>query len=275
MSFHHLRPAAHHFVSQSREELILRSSSSASVLHVGQVLRMPVFHLDLWKCKLLSSLHEEILSNRFSPLLHCHALPVNSILPLWDSSASGRSTLNLERGLYHDEHPLAITAGDAVASGVPPWSWRETPGNGGESQSYAGRVISVKWGEYTRRIGIDGNVDAIKDAIKSAFGLRTKRRFWLEDEDEIIRVLDRDMPLANYTLHLDEGLTIKVCLYDDSDRMPVRTEDKTLYTDDDFRDFLSRRGWTGLRELSGYRRIDTMDDLHPGTMYHGVRLLGD
>ena len=31
----------------------------------------------------------------------------------------------------HDGHPLAITAADAVAaSGVPPWNWRETPGNG-------------------------------------------------------------------------------------------------------------------------------------------------
>lgn len=31
----------------------------------------------------------------------------------------------------HDGHPLAITAADAVAAnGVPPWNWRETPGNG-------------------------------------------------------------------------------------------------------------------------------------------------
>ncbi|KAF8408380.1 hypothetical protein HHK36_007529 [Tetracentron sinense] len=198
-------------------------------------------------------------------------------IPFGSVEGSGRSTLNLERPLDHDGHPLAITAGDAVgAGGVPPWNWRETPGNGGESHSsYAGRVISVKWGEYTRRIGIDGTADAIKEAIKSAFGLRTKRRFWLEDEDEIIRTLDRDMPLGNYTLHLDEGLTIKVCLYDESDRMPVSTEEKTFYSEDDFREFLTRRGWTGLRELNGYRTIDTLDDLHPGAMYHGVRLLGD
>ena len=45
--------------------------------------------------------------------------------------ASGRSTVNLERPLDHDGDPLAITAADAVAaSGVPPWNWRETPGNG-------------------------------------------------------------------------------------------------------------------------------------------------
>ena len=46
-------------------------------------------------------------------------------------AASGRPTLNLERRLDHDGHPLAITAADAVtAGGVPPWNWRETPGNG-------------------------------------------------------------------------------------------------------------------------------------------------
>ncbi|KAG7974648.1 hypothetical protein I3843_06G058400 [Carya illinoinensis] len=121
--------------------------------------------------------------------------------------ATGRPTLNLERRLDHDGHPLAITTADAVgASGVPPWSWREAPGNGGESQSYCGRVISVKWGDYTRRIGIDGTTDAIKEAIKCAFRLRTRRAFWLEDEDQIVRTLDRDMPLGNYTLHLDEEM---------------------------------------------------------------------
>ncbi|KAJ9683300.1 hypothetical protein PVL29_019052 [Vitis rotundifolia] len=198
-------------------------------------------------------------------------------IPFGSVEASGRSTVNLERPLDHDGDPLAITAADAVAaSGVPPWNWRETPGNGGEGHSsYGGRVISVKWGEYTRRIGIDGNLGAIKDAIKSAFNLRTKRAFWLEDEDGVVRCLDRDMPLGNYTLHLDEGVTIKVCLYDDPDRITVRTEEKTLYTEEDFRDFLARRGLIGLRELTGYRSFHTLDDLHSGAMYQGVRLLGD
>lgn len=66
----------------------------------------------------------------------------------------------------------------------------------------------MKWGEYARKIGIDGTADAIKEAIKSAFGLRTRRAFWLEDEDEVVRSLDRDMPLGTYTLHLDEGKMI-------------------------------------------------------------------
>ncbi|XP_011015851.1 PREDICTED: trihelix transcription factor GT-1-like [Populus euphratica] len=185
--------------------------------------------------------------------------------------ASPRPTLNLERRLDHDGHPLAITAADAVAaSGVPPWNWRETPGNGAENQSYGGRVISVKYGDYTRRIGVDGTADAIKEAIKSAFRLRSKRAFWLEDEDQIIRSLDRDMPPGNYTLHLDEGLAIKVCLYDESDHIPVHTEEKIFYTEDDYRDFLSRRGWTCLREFDGYRNIDSMDDLRHDAIYRGV-----
>ncbi|XP_058227816.1 trihelix transcription factor GT-4-like isoform X1 [Rhododendron vialii] len=201
----------------------------------------------------------------------------DSDIPFGPVEAGGRSTVNLERALDHDGDPLAITAADAVAaSGVPPWNWRETPGNGGESHSgYGGRVIIVKWGEHTRRIGIDGTADAIKEAIKSAFRLRTKRAFWLEDEDNVIRSLDRNMPLGNYTLHLDEGISIKVCIYDEPDRMEVQTEDKTLYTEDEFRDFLTRNGFTGLRELNGYRTYDNLDDLRPGAMYHGVRLLGD
>ncbi|XP_059657756.1 trihelix transcription factor GT-4-like [Cornus florida] len=185
--------------------------------------------------------------------------------------ASGRPTLNLERRLDHDGHPLAIAAADAVAaSGVSPWNWRETPGTGEQGTSFDGRVISVKWGDYTKKIGIDGTADAIKEAIKCSFRLRTKRAFWLEDEDNIVRTLDRDMPLGNYTLHLDEGLTIKVCLYEESDHMPVHTEDKTFYTEDDFRYFLSRRGWTYLREYNGYRNIDTLDELCPGVIYRGV-----
>ncbi|KAK2636685.1 hypothetical protein Ddye_031477 [Dipteronia dyeriana] len=186
--------------------------------------------------------------------------------------ASGRPTLNLERRLDHDGHPLAITTADAVAAtGVPPWNWRETPPeNGGESQSFGGRVISVKCGDFTRRIGIDGTADAIKEAIKSAFGIRTRRAFWLEDEDQIIRSIDRDMPLGNYSLHLDEGLSIKLCLYDESDHIPVHSEDKIFYTEDDYREFLARRGWTCLREFDGYRNIENMDDLRPGAIYRGV-----
>ncbi|KAJ6981344.1 hypothetical protein NC653_024676 [Populus alba x Populus x berolinensis] len=191
--------------------------------------------------------------------------------PVFTKEASPRPTLNLERRLDHDGHPLAITAADAVAaSGVPPWNWRETPGNGAENQSYGGRVISVKYGDYTRRIGVDGTADAIKEAIKAAFRLRSKRAFWLEDEDQIIRSLDREMPPGNYTLHLDEGLAIKVCLYDESDHMPVHTEEKIFYTEDDYRDFLTRRGWTCLREFDGYRNIDSMDDLRHDAIYRGV-----
>ncbi|KAF3793689.1 Trihelix transcription factor [Nymphaea thermarum] len=200
-------------------------------------------------------------------------------IPFGPVEGSARSSLNLERRLDHDGHPLAIAAADAVAAnGVPPWNWRDTTANGGDRQSpFEGKVILVKWGDYTRRIGVDGTAEAIKEAIKCSFGLRTKRAFWLEDEDGIVRSLDRDMPLGTYSLHLDEGLTIKVC-YDD----PGMAEEKTLYTEDDFRDFLTRRGWTGLREFPGFRNeftafrsLDTLDDLRPGCMYQGARLLSE
>lgn len=84
---------------------------------------------------------------------------------------------------------------------------------GEQSPSYEGRVISVKWGDYTKRIGIDGTPDGIKEAIRATFRLRTKRAFWLEDEDRIVRTLDREMPLGNYTLHVDEGNVMHVRLF--------------------------------------------------------------
>ncbi|CAA0833150.1 Trihelix transcription factor GT-1 [Striga hermonthica] len=191
-------------------------------------------------------------------------------LPFGPVEANGRSTLNLERRLDHDGHPLALAAADTVgASGVSPWNWRETPGTGEQPNSF-GRVITVKLGDYTKRIGIDASADAIKEAIKSAFRLRTKRAFWLEDEENIVRSLDRDMPLGNYTLHVDEGLTIKVCVFEETDPMPVHTVDKTFYTEDDFREFLNRRRWTSLREYNGFRNIDSMDELCPGAIYRGI-----
>lgn len=79
--------------------------------------------------------------------------------------------------------------------------------------SYGGRVILVKWGNYSRRIGIDGNAEAIRESIKAAFGLRTRRAFWLEDEDNVVRSFDREMPVGAYTLHLDEGIISSLCPY--------------------------------------------------------------
>ncbi|KAJ0457253.1 putative transcription factor MYB-HB-like family [Helianthus annuus] len=195
-------------------------------------------------------------------------------IPFGPMEANGRSTtVNLERPLDDDGDPLAITA--AEANGVPPWNWRETPANGAEGQSSYGRIITVKWGEYTRRIGIDGSAKAIKDAIKSGFGIRSKRAFWLEDEDGIIRALDKSMPVGSYNLHLDEGVSVKICHYDESERTPVRTEDKTFYTEEDLHEFLTQRRLLGLREINGYRSFTNVDDLRHGAVYQGMRLLGD
>jgi len=194
-------------------------------------------------------------------------------IPFGPVEANGRSILSIDDRLEDDRHPLPLAAADAVATnGVNPWNWRDTSTNGGDNQgTFGGRVILVKWGDYTKRIGIDGTSEAIKEAIKSAFGLRTRRAFWLEDEDEVVRTLDRDMPIGTYTLHLDDGVTIKLC---DASRMQT-SEDKTFYTEEDFRDFLTRRGWTLLREYGGYRNVDSLDDLRPGVIYQGLRSLGD
>ncbi|KAK1441167.1 hypothetical protein QVD17_07007 [Tagetes erecta] len=197
-------------------------------------------------------------------------------IPFGPMEANGRSTVNLERPLDDDGDPLAITTAEAVAAnGVPPWNWRDTPGNGAEGHSFYGRIITVKWGEYTRRIGIDGCTKAIKEAIKSGFGIRSKRAFWLEDEDGIIRALDRSMPGGSYNLHLDEGVSIKICHYDESEHTPVRTEDKTFYTEEDLHVFLTHRRLSGLREMNGYRSVSNVDDLRHGAVYQGMGLLGD
>lgn len=71
------------------------------------------------------------------------------------------------------------------------------------------------------------------------------------------------------------GLTIKLCLYEEAGELQVSTVEKTLYTDDDLRDLLGRRGWAGLRELGGFRTINNLDELQPGAVYEGLRVLGD
>ncbi|CAN6235431.1 unnamed protein product [Urochloa humidicola] len=194
-------------------------------------------------------------------------------IPFGPVEANGRSILSIDDRLEDDRHPLPLAAADAVATnGVSPWNWRDTSTNGGDNQgTFGGRVILIKWGDYTKRIGINGTAEAIKEAIKSAFGLRTRRAFWLEDEDEVVRTLDRDMPIGTYTLHLDDGVTIKLC---DPSRMQT-PEDKTFYTEEDFREFLARRGWTLLREYGGYRNVDSLDDLRPDMIYQGLRSPGD
>ncbi|GAB2280581.1 Trihelix transcription factor GT-1 [Dionaea muscipula] len=209
-------------------------------------------------------------SNKVDPFLRFSDKGIDDdSIPFGPMEASDRTPLNLERSLDHDGHALAITAAD-TGGGMPPSFWREVPGDGDETHSYGGRVISVKLGNYTRRVGIDGSSDAIKEAIKSAFGIRTKRAFWLEDEDQIVRSLDRDMPLGTYSLHLDEGVTIKLYHYDESNHITVPTEEKTFYTEEDLHGFLNRRGWSCLRELNGFRNIDNLDDLRHDSLYHGV-----
>lgn len=186
-----------------------------------------------------------------------------------------RPALNIDQRLDNDSQTTSLLSHESpLANGMSPWSWRDTSANGlpqwtaGIDRSLpAGRVIVVKWGEVTRRIGIDGSAEAIKDAIKSVFGLRSKRAFWLEDEDGVVQCFDRDMPLRTYNLHIDTGLTVKICDFDLSGRPTMPPEENTLYCEDDFRELLQRHGWQALREVGGYRDIDTMEELQPMRAY--------
>lgn len=69
------------------------------------------------------------------------------------------------------------------------------------------RLISVTYGTITKTIRVDADREAIDIAIKAVFGLNKEHVFWLEDEYKIVRPLDRNMPLVNYTLHVDKGTT--------------------------------------------------------------------
>ncbi|KAH8963062.1 hypothetical protein BDL97_05G133000 [Sphagnum fallax] len=143
----------------------------------------------------------------------------------------------------------------------------QLPPKGGDGQLSRGKVIVVKFGDMTRRIRVDGPFESIKESIKTSCGLRSRRPFWLEDDEGVIQPLSRNMPQGQYSLNLDPGFTVKVCLYDESGRMTGTTENRTLFTDDDFHEFLSRRGWSGLREVGGFRDFNSLEELRPGAVY--------
>ncbi|KAJ4880942.1 C2H2- zinc finger protein family protein [Raphanus sativus] len=80
------------------------------------------------------------------------------------------------------------------------------PDKGDDGQPFVGKIITMKYGDYTRRVGIDGTAEAIKEAIRSTFRLRTRRAFWLEAEEQVVRSLDRDMPTWNeYCKQLEDN----------------------------------------------------------------------
>ena len=58
-----------------------------------------------------------------------------------------------------------------------------------------------------------------------------------------------------------------MCLHDESGHLMDATEQKTFYTDDEFYEFLRRRRWIALRDVEGFRDIDSLDDLHPMHVY--------
>ncbi|XP_074358373.1 trihelix transcription factor GT-4-like isoform X1 [Apium graveolens] len=141
---------------------------------------------------------------------------LQSLLPLHSAVSSARLTSCI--GIYL-KVSISLCQADAIAAnGVSPWDWRGTPENGGQRSLYEGRLIVVKLGDYTNRIGFDATAHAIKEVIKTAFRLRTKRAFWLEDENNVMLSLDRDMPLRNYVLRLDEDKLIVFLNYNKQDQ---------------------------------------------------------
>ncbi|KAH8953112.1 hypothetical protein BDL97_08G006300 [Sphagnum fallax] len=215
---------------------------------------------------------EELLSER------AKSLPYRNPAKLDALQQGSARMLNVERQLDRNGHPTAALPSADAVGGPPPtfitnggvpqtWSWRDTNANGGDCQLSGGKVVAVKFGDMTRRIRVDGPFKSINESVKTSFGLRTRRPFWLEDDEGVIQPLSRDMPPGQYSLNLDPGFTVKVCLYDDDGRMTGSTENRTLYTDEDLHEFLSRRGWSGLREVGSFRDFNSLEDLRPGAVY--------
>ncbi|KAF3793200.1 Trihelix transcription factor [Nymphaea thermarum] len=175
------------------------------------------------------------------------------------------SPLN-SKGTYEDDNQTAANV--LGITDMTPWDGATGCNFSAEQKQDVGRVILVKWGDVTRKIGIDGSSAAIKEAIRNAFRLRSKRSFWLEDGDGVVRSLDRAMPLTTYTLHVDLGVTIKIYQYDECNQHVVSSEDATLYTEEDFRELLSRLGWRALREVGTYKDVESIAELRENVAYH-------
>ncbi|GMP34055.1 hypothetical protein CsSME_00007096 [Camellia sinensis var. sinensis] len=211
------------------------------------------------------------VSNGFNAFLVL-TKPVFCLDPVKLVKHFGRFSDNSLERTYHDADPLDIHELEGIVPNeFPSWNWRGTPRRDEDVSGSGGRVISVKYEESVKRIGIDGSADAIKEAIKSAFRLRTKRSFWLEDEAGIIRALDRNMPLRNYTLHLDDGLRIRICLFEDPNHLHCRVIEKAFFNEDVFNSYLNNCGWIGLKELRSRKNVDSMNELRAGEVYHGQR----
>jgi hypothetical protein len=87
------------------------------------------------------------------------------------------------------------------------WLWSNA---GGDCQLSGGKVVAVKFGDMTRRIRVDGPFKSINESVKTSFGLRTRRPFWLEDDEGVIQPLSRDMPPGQYSLNLDPGMSLNI-----------------------------------------------------------------
>lgn len=141
-------------------------------------------------------------------------------------------------------------------------------GGGGAGGGTGNKVITVKFGDEIRKIGIEASDSCIMEAIRASFGLRTRRTFWLEDEFGIVRPLSKDMPTSSLlSLMLDPGIPVKLCAYDEAGRLTGEAYSKVFFSDADLKDFLSRRGWVSLREMGSLRDIDNIEELNSIAVY--------
>lgn len=136
-----------------------------------------------------------------------------------------------------------------------------------------GRYILVRRGIVERRIGIDGCYQAIREVIRSAFGLQTRQEFCLEDEHGIMRPLDRNMPLGIYELTINPGVIITFCYARDPNHTTCEVYTKTIATQEDLCELLERNHWIGLIIRGDEEIIDIMDDLQNDVVYHGLNVI--
>eukprot|EP00850_Spirogloea_muscicola_P017792 SM000156S02148 [mRNA] locus=s156:220780:221513:+ [translate_table: standard] len=135
------------------------------------------------------------------------------------------------------------------------------------------KVITVRHLDLDRRIAVEGTPEVLKDVMRVAFSLRTNRLFCLEDEDGVLRPISPALSPGTYSIVLDEGVSVKIYIYDDHDHLTGNVSDRTFGSEDEFQDFLARKGWTGLREVGGYRDVDTIEQLVIGAAYQRAQKL--
>ncbi|KAK1390609.1 hypothetical protein POM88_018787 [Heracleum sosnowskyi] len=119
-----------------------------------------------------------------------------------------------------------------------------------------------------RRIGLDGSFEAIREAIKCAFGLKTRQTFSLEDEYGIMRPLDRTMPSGIYTLVVNPWVIMCFCYAKDPNHTECKVYTKTLATHDGLAEFIERRHF-----LENTIKDSSQDDMNSSIQDCRIRMI--